>query len=145
MKRMLILQESQRSAWLTVTIIWSLRRRFQSLEVWREYDDQTDDRIICMDLRFWKNKFDQLCNQEDPDHDPDSERYQNFTLRQNTIYIKSGDPCILCDHRSDHRIADRNFVKDRLECVLCCDIADRSGDICGRMVCGIKIRRRMIL
>ena len=60
-------------------------------------------------------------------------------------FFKSGDPCILCDHRSDHRIADRNFVKDRLECVLCCDIADRSGDICGRMVCGIKIRRRMIL
>ena len=44
------------------------------------------------------------------------------------LFFKSGDPCILCDHRSDHRIADRNFVKDRLECVLCCDIADRSGD-----------------
>ena len=51
------------------------------------------------------------------------------------VYLyESGNPCILCDHRSDSGISDRNFVKSRLERTLCIDDSSRNRDILSRMV-----------
>ena len=58
-----------------------------------------------------------------------------FDCKADRVYLyESGNPCILCDHRSDSGISDRNFVKSRLERTLCIDDSSRNRDILSRMV-----------